>query len=511
MNTRDLMRRAAQMFADRPALIHNDRRLTYREAWQRAIRLANGLHDMGMRPGDRVAVLEDNSIEAADLLLGTTAGGFVRVPLYARNSITSHVHMTRNASCTALVAGANYRGQANAVAAELNLPTFLLRDHNYEDWLAQQRTDDPNPALDDNDLYLVRHTGGTTGLPKGVAYTHRNWINGMRDWFYAYPVVEPGDVFMHVGPISHGSGYFFTPVWLQGGVNLLLDHFDAREALATMASERVAYIFTVPTMAAAMTRVPDAKRHDFSSLKMFHISGAPVADRTALDARDLFGDVLYQMYGQTEAVTGTIMSSKVWFSDVGGSQPLRSAGRPFPFSEVKILDEDGRPTANGTEGEIAIRCDGQMSGYLDDPAATREKIVDGWVRTGDIGRLDQNGFLYVLDRLDDMIISGGFNIYPTELENVIANHPCVVETAVFGVPDIRWGESPVAVCVVPDAAAVTPAEIITMCADALGSYKKPREVVFTPDPLPKSPTGKLQRKVLREKYWKSEDRRVGGA
>ncbi|HEU5384536.1 MAG TPA: AMP-binding protein [Streptosporangiaceae bacterium] len=511
MNTRDLMRRAAQMFAGRPALIHNDRRLTYAQAWQRATRLANGLTAMGLRPGDRVAVLEDNSIEAADFLLGTTLGGFVRVPLYARNSVASHVHMTRNAACRALVASAAYREQATAVRAALDLPVVLLRDEGYEGWLSQQNDTDPDPAIPEDDLYVVRHTGGTTGLPKGVAYTQRNWINGMRDWFYAYPVVEPGDVFMHVGPISHGSGYFFTPVWLHGGVNLLLDHFDAAEALATMERERVGYVFTVPTMAAAMTRVPDAKQHDFSHLKMFHISGAPVSDRTALDARELFGDVLYQMYGQTEAVTGTIMSGEIWFSDVPGSQPLRSAGRPFPFAEVRIVGPDGQPLATGLEGEIAIRCDGQMSGYLDDPEATSRKVIDGWVRTGDIGRLDANGFLYVLDRLDDMIISGGFNIYPTELENVIANHPAVTETAVFGVPDQRWGEAPIALCVVGDPAAVDPGEIIQLCAGALGSYKKPREVLFTSVPLPKSPTGKLQRKVLREEYWKSENRRVGGA
>ena len=511
MNTRDLMRRAARMFADRPALIHDQRRLTYAQAWQRAVRLSNGLAAMGLRPGDRVAVLEDNSIEAADFLLGTTAGGFVRVPLYARNSVTSHVHMARNAGCQGLVASAGYREQATAVSTELGLPVFLLRDESYEGWLATQSHIDPDPALDENDLYVVRHTGGTTGLPKGVAYTHRNWINGMRDWFYAYPVVEPGDVFMHVGPISHGSGYFFTPVWLHGGVNLLLDHFDASEALDTMERERVGYVFAVPTMAAAMTRVPDAKRRDFSALKMFHISGAPVSDRTALDARELLGDVLYQMYGQTEAVTGTIMSAEVWFSDVHGSQPLRSAGRPFPFAEIRIINSDGQPVASGIEGEIAIRCDGQMSAYLDDPVATSAKIVDGWVHTGDIGRLDDNGFLYVLDRLDDMIISGGFNIYPTELENVIANHPAVTETAVFGVPDEQWGESPIALCVVEQPDAVDPDELIKLCANALGSYKKPREVLFTTEPLPKSPTGKLQRKVLREEYWTSQSRRVGGA
>jgi acyl-CoA synthetase (AMP-forming)/AMP-acid ligase II len=260
-----------------------------------------------------------------------------------------------------------------------------------------------------------------------------------------------------------------------------------------------------------MTQVPDAADGDYSSLKMFHISGAPVSDRTALDARRLFGDVLYQMYGQTEAVTATIMSSKVWFSDVPGSNPLRAAGRPFPFAEVKIVDEDGQAVAADVEGEIAIRCDGQMLGYLDDPEATAQKVRDGWVHTGDVGRIDANGFLYVLDRLDDMIISGGFNIYPSELENAIAAHADILEAVVFGVPDEHWGETPLALCVVADGAAITEQDVIALCVGSLGSYKKPSKVILTAEGLPRSPTGKVQRKVLRESYWSGETRRVSGA
>jgi acyl-CoA synthetase (AMP-forming)/AMP-acid ligase II len=444
-------------------------------------------------------------------LLGTTIAGLVRVPLYARNSVDSHVHMARNAKCKAIVVSEQYASRGKSVADQLGLEVCIVRDAMYETWLSEQPNTDPDPRIDENDLYLVRHTGGTTGLPKGVAYTHRNWLNGQRDWFYAYPVVEPGDVFMHVGPISHGSGYFFTPTWLAGGVNLLIDHFDAAEALKTIESERVGFVFVVPTMAAAMTQVPDAADGDYSSLKMFHISGAPVSDRTALDARRLFGDVLYQMYGQTEAVTATIMSSKVWFSDVPGSNPLRAAGRPFPFAEVKIVDEDGQAVAADVEGEIAIRCDGQMLGYLDDPEATAQKVRDGWVHTGDVGRIDANGFLYVLDRLDDMIISGGFNIYPSELENAIAAHADILEAVVFGVPDEHWGETPLALCVVADGAAITEQDVIALCVESLGSYKKPSKVILTAEGLPRSPTGKVQRKVLRESYWSGETRRVSGA
>ena len=206
-----------------------------------------------------------------------------------------------------------------------------------------------------------------------------------------------------------------------------------------------------------------------------------------------------------------MMGPAEWFSSVEGSNPLRSAGRPLPFGDLAILDpETQQELAIGDEGEIAIRCDGQMLGFWDNDAATAERMHNGWVLSGDIGKLDSNGYLYVLDRKDDMIISGGFNIWPAELENVLTDHPDVIEAAVFGVPSQRWGESPYGVVTVAASAAVTSDELIELCANRLGSYKKPTHVEITTDPLPKSPVGKLARKELREPHWVGHDRRVAG-
>jgi acyl-CoA synthetase (AMP-forming)/AMP-acid ligase II len=225
----------------------------------------------------------------------------------------------------------------------------------------------------------------------------------------------------------------------------------------------------------------------------------------------VFGPCLYQGFGQTEALPTTMMGPGEWFSEVEGSNPLRSVGRPLPFGEIEIVDtESAKPVAIGEEGEIAVRCDGQMSGFWDDPEATAERMRDGWVLTGDIGRLDANGYLYVLDRKDDMIITGGFNIWPAELENVLTDHPEVVEAAVFGVPSERWGESPYAVVSVVEGATVGADELMALCAERLGSYKRPAAVELTTDELPKSPVGKLARKVLREPHWQGHDRRVAG-
>ena len=217
-----------------------------------------------------------------------------------------------------------------------------------------------------------------------------------------------------------------------------------------MEREGIAYGFMVPTMVNAIVQDNSARGRDFPSLKCLLIAASPIQDATALAAREVFGEVLYQGYGQTEVLPVSMMGPRQWFAEVEGSTPLRSCGLALPFAEVEIWDEENRRVAANEVGEIVARADGMMSGFWNNEEATRERIVDGWIKTGDLGRLDANGYLYIVDRADDMIISGGFNIWPAELENAIANHPAVIEVAVFGVPHPKWGETPHAVCVVKD-------------------------------------------------------------
>jgi acyl-CoA synthetase (AMP-forming)/AMP-acid ligase II len=514
VEVRGLMRQSAQFNAKRLAIVHGEVELTFAEAWDRAVRMANGLLAMGLRSGDRIGVLEDNSVEAQDFFAGAAIAGLVRVPLYARNSPESHHHMLSHTGCRALVVAEQYVADVAALQATLpDLETVFVRDRSYETWLAAQSAIDPDVKIAPDDWYIVRHTGGTTGKSKGVAYTHRSWLAAGRDWFYNFPPMQAGDSCLHVGPISHGSGYLYTPTWLSGGTNVLLDHFDPHDTLDVMQSRGIGYMFLVPAMLNSIVREPSARTRDWSKLKVIQIGGAPINDDTALLGREVFGDVLYQGYGQTEALPVCMMGPNEWFSEVEGSNPLRSAGRALPFAYLQIRDADDHSVALpiGEEGEIAISCDGQMLGFWDNDDATAERLTpDGFVLTGDIGRLDENGYLYVLDRKDDMIISGGFNIWPAELENVIQSHPEIIEVAVVAVPNDRWGEAPMALCVVREGAAVTEAEVIALCAEHLGSYKKPTRVEFRFDALPKSPVGKLQRKVLREPYWTGFDRRVAG-
>ncbi|MEE8244814.1 MAG: AMP-binding protein [Pseudomonadales bacterium] len=512
MDVRTLMRRAAVHYADLEAVVHGERRLTFRESWRRSIQLGNGLLAAGLQPGDRVGVLEDNSIEAADLFGGAAVANVVRVPLYPRNGREAHLHMLGHTNCRMLIVSEQYLDEVEDIRRDLpDLEHVLVRDAGYEDWLASQSDIDPDVVVNDDDYFIIRHTGGTTGKSKGVAYTHKSWLAAGRDWFYAFPPVEPGDRCMHLGPISHGSGYQYLPMWLSGGSNVMLDHFDTQETLDLMERERIAYGFLVPTMVNAIVRDNTARSRDLSSVKCLLIGAAPIQDATALAAREVFGDVLYQGYGQTEVLPIAMMGPRQWFAEIEGSNPLRACGLALPFAEVQIWDDDNQPLPTDEVGEIVAKCDGQMSEFWNNPEASAERMIDGWVKTGDLGKLDRNGYLYVVDRADDMIISGGYNIWPAELENVIAGHPAVLEVAAFGVPHEKWGETPHAVCVVADTDAVTEREIIAMVSDELGSYKKPGSVTIRTDPLPKSPVGKIKRKDLREPFWEGHDRRVAGS
>ena len=512
MDVRTVIRRAAGFYSDREAVVSGNDRATFGQVWQRGIKLANGLLSLGLEPGDRVGVLEDNCMAAADFFVAAAIANLVRVPLYPRNARSAHAHMLGHTNCRALLTGDHYAHETDGLQEELpDLEHVITRDASYESWVEAQSDVDPDVKVDPDDFFIIRHTGGTTGFPKGVAYTHRTWINAGRDWFYTWPPVLPGDACLHVGPISHGSGYLFLPIWAAGGCSVMVSEFDPEETVDLMEQEKIAFVFLPPTVLNMLSRVPGAAERDWSRLKVVMTGAAPISEDTIAVARRTFGDVLYQGYGQTEALPLVMMGPEQWFAKVEGSNPLRACGVPLPFTDVEIRDQQNRPLPPNQEGEIVTRCDGMMAGFWNDPAETKKRMIDGWVRTGDIGYIDRHGYLYVCDRKDDMIISGGFNIYPAELENVIANHPAVIEAAVFGIPHEKWGETPMAVCVVDGRTSVTEQEIIELCTEQLGSYKKPAKVLLTTDPLPKSVVGKILRKDLRSPYWEGRDRQVGGA
>jgi acyl-CoA synthetase (AMP-forming)/AMP-acid ligase II len=510
MDVRSYMERAARTWPDREAVVEGERRLTYGQAWDRGLRLANMMRAGGLRAQDRVAVIEDNTLEAVDFYLACAIGNFIRVPLYARNSTESHQHMMSHTGCAGLVAAENYLPEVETCTRSLRF--LLVRDCGYEDTLSAAPADSFDDPVAENDIFIIRHTAGTSGMSKGVAYTHRKWITIMRDWLFPWPPLEVGDAFLHQSPISHGSGYFFTPAWVSGARNVMLPKADPSTILATIEQERITHLLGIPTIIASVVRHPDIAACDLSSVKALTISGAPMDESTARQAHKIFGDVLYTGFGQTEINPVTFMNAREWLGDNGHPGRPLSAGRVQPHGELRILDVDTHePLPAGETGEIAARTDGQFDGFWGQPEATAERIRDGWVLTGDMGYLDKEGYLYIQDRASDMIISGGFNIYPAELENVIASHPAVLEVAVYAVPHERWGESPAVTCVVADIDDITEDEVRQMCRTRLGSYKQPSIVVITTEPLPKSVVGKVLRKKLREPYWAGRSSRVAGS
>ncbi|GAA4711307.1 class I adenylate-forming enzyme family protein [Pseudonocardia yuanmonensis] len=512
MDVPSLMRQSVHFHRERTALIAGTRHLTFGEAWERGVRVANGLIAAGVRPGDRVAAVEDNTLGAADLFLGAAIAGAVRVPLYPRSSREAHAIMMAQTETVLVVAEEPYIDTVKGLEHEVgSLHTVLVRDSGWEDWLAAQSAADPLIEVGPDDWYIIRHSSGTTGRPKGVGYTQHDWLVNCRNWYYRLPRLSTDSVVGHAAPISHAAGYLFLPAWLAGATNVLYGPFSATSTLELTEAHRVTHLYLAPTMLAGVTADPTADGRDFSALEGLLMGGSPVTERTIEAGRRVFGDVLHQVFGQTEATPLTFLTPQEWFSDVPGSTPLRSAGRVLPFCRLEIRDAEGAVLGPDGVGEIWTQVEAQMSGYWGDPERSADRLVDGWIRTGDIGRLDANGYLYLLDRADDMIVSGGFNIWPAELETILARHPQVREAAVFGIPHEKWGETPMAVCVVDPGATVSEEELVELVATTLGRHQKPGRLQLTTEPLPVSPTGKVQRRVLREPHWAGHEGRVSGA
>ena len=513
MIVRDILQEGVRRFGDKQAVVYEERSLTFSQAWERGLKMANGLLSFGLQPGDRVAVLEDNCLESVDFLLGCAIAGLVRVPLFARNRRHSHAQMLRSSGSCAAVVSEVYAPELRGVEAELpDLRKVLVRDEDYESWLAQLPSSEPHPALDPDDLYMLRFTGGTTGQPKGIPLTHRVFTCQYNDWFSGLPKLDADSAVLHAAPISHASGYWFVPAWQAGGRNVMVSAFDPMAVLDLLQAHEISHLFLPPTAINALCQVPNADSRCFSNLRVLQSASAPIAEKTIRAARKVFGDALYHAYGLSELLPVAQMGPRAWFAKVDGATPLRSCGKPLASTQVQIWNEQDEPVAIGEEGEVVAKSEGQITGYWLDEAETARRFKNGWLRTGDIGRLDEHGYLYLLDRKSDMIVSGGFNIYPAEIENVIAGLTGVLEVAVFGIPDDRWGETPMAVvCVSTADSGLTEQEVMQGVAQKLGSYKKPGRVLITSKPLAKTPVGKINRRTIRDQYVGADEPLIGSA
>jgi acyl-CoA synthetase (AMP-forming)/AMP-acid ligase II len=361
-------------------------------------------------------------------------------------------------------------------------------------------------------VVVLSATGGTTGAPKGVMNTHRSTQTFCAHFMMSchYPADER-PVNLAAAPITHTAGLLSLPCTARGGTVVVLTKPDPVQLLGAIQKHRVTEFFLPPTVIYRLLDIPDlARKADFSSLRYFLYGAAPMSVEKLKQAIATFGPVMMGGYGQTEAPTSiSFLTPAEHFVDgrVAPDERLASVGRPNPLVRVEIMDDDNQILSTGATGEICVRGDLVMKGYYKAPGKTAETIVDGWLHTGDIGHLDADGYLHITDRKKDMIITGGFNVYPSEVEQVIWGHPAVRDCAVIGVPDAHWGEAVTAVVELNAGQQVGADELIALCKDVLGSVKAPKSVEFV-DSLPRSPVGKVLKKDLRAKYWRGEARKI---
>ena len=493
---------------DAPAVIVGDHTITFGELDQRSNRVAQALAAAGVGFGDRVAFVERNGAEFFDVVFGLAKLGAVAVPVNWRLAAPEMRQIIDDAGATLVIVGADFAGHLEAVEDGLAAGVVVIGEHDrwpsFDSWVAGHPARDPGVVTGPDDLVFLMYTSGTTGAPKGVMLSNANYRCKCAG--VAGPWRMDADaVTLAVMPLFHmaGSGWALAGLW-HGGAVVVLRDVDPAAILDSVARHGVTNLLLVPAVIARLLERDDPALPDFADLRIVVYGASPISDDVLLRGIDRFGSVFAQVYGMTET-TGSV-------TQLDGADHvahlLRSCGEPYPWVQIRIVGPDGTDVAPGAVGEVWTRSAQNMLGYWNNPDATAAPLPpDGWLRTGDAGYLD-DGYLYLHDRLKDMIVSGGENVYPAEVENVLMTQPGVADAAVIGVPDERWGEAVKAVIVASPGAELSAEDVIAYARTRLGGFKLPKSVDFVAA-LPRNPSGKLLKRELREPYWAGTDRRIG--
>ena len=478
------------------------RALTYAELDDRSSRLAQALLSAGVRAGDRVAHLDRTAPEIVELLFATSKIGAVTVPLNWRLAPAELETIVADAGCTVMIAGPTYREVAREIAAGVPQPLEVVETGAaYEARLDAHPPTDPGHRGAANDVSVQMYTSGTTGLPKGVLTTQRNLAAAYLSaevWAFDSQSISltPLPMF-HIG----GIGWAYLGL-VSGATTILVSDFDAARVIDLLEHERVTNAVFVPTILQMLAAVPGAAERDYSNLRSIAYGASPITTPVLRAALRTFRCPLFGVYGLTET-TGGVIQLRPEDHDADGARQhlLRSAGRPLPWVEMRIVDPvSERECSAGAVGEVWLRAPNVMAGYYDRPEETAGALMaDGWLRTGDGGYRDDDGYLFLTDRIKDMIVTGGENVYPVEVEEVLAQYPGVADVAVIGVPDERWGEAVTALVIPAAGAAVGAGELVAFARQKLAGYKLPRTVEFVAE-LPRSPAGKVLKRELRARY-----------
>ena len=493
-------------------------RRTYREVDDRASALAAGLvEDLKVQPGDRVAVMMSNSPELLETLFAVWKAGATISPLNARLTREEIQYQVTDCEAKVFIVGTEFTEAVLGLRETLDVEAFVLESPAAaaEDGLVglddlrdrHAGEQPPDPGTVDSDVAWLAYTSGTTGRPKGAMLSHGCLTFVAVSWLADLQRLEPEDVALVAAPLTHGAGIMALAFVMKAATQVLAHGFDPADILATIAEEKVTHTWMVPTQVRMILDSPALETADTSTLKTIVYGGAPMYVEDLKEAIRRIGPIFVQLFAQTESpMTGTYMRAQDHILEGPGSERLASCGHARSGMEVAILDEEQRRLRLGETGEICIKGPALMNGYWKRPEATAETLRNGWLHTGDIGRMDEAGYVFILDRTKDMVISGGLNVYPREIEEVLLRHPAISQAAVIGVPDPKWGEAVKAV-VVADDAGLTEADVIAFTAEHLAGYKKPKSVDFVAD-LPKTTYGKIDKKAIRAPYWAGRDRMV---
>lgn len=515
----ELYDRAVAHGGDRVAITDGRRSLTYRALGDQALRLATALQSLGLGHGDRVAFLMANCAEYVACEYAVARIGATRVPLAVLLGDDDHSYMMDFARCRVLVYHARFASRVDAMAPRLKTVEHFVRvggdgslpaGHLSLDTLLT--THEPSPAVvavDPEDIAGIYFTGGTTGRPKGVLLSHRSWFHT----YYAELLdfsIDWREVFVFATPMTHAAGCLLLPVLLRQGRCVLLERFDPETLLATIAAERATATLLVPTMIYLLLEHPRRDAHDRRSLRNVLYGASAINPERLRQAVEVFGPVFTQFFGQTEApmaLTALPREAHLVDGRPAGDDVLASAGRATYATAIRLVDDAGRDVPDGEPGELIARAPNVMSGYLDDPQSTADALRDGWLYTGDIARRSPDGLVTIVDRRKDVIVTGGFNIYPREVEDVLFQHPAVRMAAVVGAPHDRWGEEVRGLVVLQEGAAADGAALIEFVRARKGGVAAPKSVEFT-SALPLTPLGKIDRKAIRARYWTGRARSV---
>ena len=509
----DLFDRGARLWPDRACLLDACGSKSYREVETSSHRIANAL--LPLAPEFRAGVLSPNRSLAFEAVLGILRAGGTWLPVNARALPAEVGALLAKHDCEVLFFDSSFLAMALRLRGTLPfLRELVCLDQQCDEipslaqWSGGQAERAPAPRASRDSVAVIKSTGGTTGEPKSVMQTHGNFAAMTANFLSSMPFGEP-PVHLVAAPMTHGAGSICFPMMAAGATHVMLAKADPGEILQAIEKHRVNVLFLPPTVIYSLLAHPDVRQHDYSSLKYFIYAAAPMSIDKLREAIQVFGPVMAQTYGQAEApmLCTFLGPADHRPDDAQSARRLASCGRATPFTAVEIMGEDGTLLDTGEHGEIVVRGELVFKGYYNDPEATGRVSQHGWHHTGDIGWRDEDGYVFIVDRKRDMIISGGFNVFPSEVEQVLWAHEAVQDCAVIGVPDDKWGEAVKAVVELKPGRQVDPQVLLALCKEQLGGVKAPKTLEIWNE-LPRSAIGKVLKKDIRARYWHGRERQI---